>query len=49
LTQLQDNLAAVNVQLSQEELATLDAVSALPAEYPGWMFQFFVDQQRFPV
>lgn len=35
--QLADNLAAVDVRLSAEDLATLDAVSALPAEYPGWM------------
>lgn len=37
--QLSDNLAATNVVLSAEELATLDAVSALPPEYPGWMFE----------
>lgn len=37
--QLADNLAAANVRLSAEDLATLDAVSALPAEYPGWMLE----------
>ncbi|MBB4305178.1 aryl-alcohol dehydrogenase-like predicted oxidoreductase [Rhodobium orientis] len=37
--QLEDNLGAVNVSLSEEELKTLDAVSALPAEYPGWMIE----------
>ncbi|WP_434642987.1 aldo/keto reductase [Klebsiella sp. I138] len=37
--QLADNLAAVDVQLSKEELAQLDAVSALPREYPGWMLE----------
>ena len=37
--QLDDNLAAAGVELSAEEMATLDTVSALPAEYPGWMFQ----------
>ncbi|MCJ2185287.1 aldo/keto reductase [Novosphingobium beihaiensis] len=37
--QLADNLAAVDVRLSAEELAALDAVSALPAEYPGWMLE----------
>jgi aryl-alcohol dehydrogenase-like predicted oxidoreductase len=36
--QLDDNLAATGLALSAEELARLDAVSALPAEYPGWMF-----------
>ena len=35
--QLDDNLAATKVVLSAEDLATLDAVSKLPAEYPGWM------------
>jgi aryl-alcohol dehydrogenase-like predicted oxidoreductase len=38
IEQLDDNLAAVDVALSPEELARLDAVSILPAEYPGWMF-----------
>jgi aryl-alcohol dehydrogenase-like predicted oxidoreductase len=37
--QLADNLAAVQVDLSADELQTLDAVSRLPAEYPGWMFE----------
>lgn len=37
--QLADNLAAVDIRLSQEELAQLDAVSALPREYPGWMLE----------
>ncbi len=35
--QLADNLAAVDVALGADELAKLDAVSRLPAEYPGWM------------
>lgn len=37
LDQLDDNIAATSVELSPEELATLDQVSALPTEYPGWM------------
>ncbi|SKC96409.1 Predicted oxidoreductase [Burkholderia sp. YR290] len=37
--QLADNLAATNVALSADELAALDEVSRLPAEYPGWMFE----------
>jgi len=37
--QLDDNLAATTVQLSDEELKQLDAVSALPREYPGWMLE----------
>jgi aryl-alcohol dehydrogenase-like predicted oxidoreductase len=36
--QLEDNLAAAKVALTAEELAALDKVSALPPEYPGWMF-----------
>ncbi|ATB42287.1 oxidoreductase [Cystobacter fuscus] len=35
--QLEDNLAAPELKLSPEELAALETVSALPAEYPGWM------------
>jgi aryl-alcohol dehydrogenase-like predicted oxidoreductase len=38
--QLTDNLAAVDVTLSAEDLAALDAVSKLPPEYPGWMLGF---------
>lgn len=37
--QLDDNLAATDIRLTAEELARLDAVSALPAEYPGWMLE----------
>ncbi|WP_280542270.1 aldo/keto reductase [Chromohalobacter sp. 11-W] len=44
--QLDDNIAATQVALSQEELAELDAVSALPAEYPGWMFERQGDYRR---
>jgi aryl-alcohol dehydrogenase-like predicted oxidoreductase len=35
--QLEDNLAASGLALTPEEIARLDAVSALPDEYPGWM------------
>jgi aryl-alcohol dehydrogenase-like predicted oxidoreductase len=35
--QLEDNLKAVEVKLTPEDLATLDKVSALPPEYPAWM------------
>jgi aryl-alcohol dehydrogenase-like predicted oxidoreductase len=35
--QLLDNLAATEVRLSVEHIAQLDAASALPSEYPGWM------------
>jgi aryl-alcohol dehydrogenase-like predicted oxidoreductase len=38
--QLQDNLAAVELTLTQDELRQLDEVSALPPEYPGWALPF---------
>ncbi|BCW87761.1 1-deoxyxylulose-5-phosphate synthase YajO [Alphaproteobacteria bacterium SO-S41] len=44
--QLTDNLAAVTVKLTEEELATLDKVSALPREYPGWMLERQGDDRR---
>ena len=37
--QLEDNIAATTVALSETDLATLDAASALPKEYPGWMLE----------
>jgi aryl-alcohol dehydrogenase-like predicted oxidoreductase len=37
--QLADNIAATTLALAADELAKLDAVSALPAEYPGWMLE----------
>ena len=38
--QLDQNLAAVDVQLMPEEMKQLDDVSTLPPEYPGWMVPF---------
>jgi aryl-alcohol dehydrogenase-like predicted oxidoreductase len=38
--QLADNLAATSLQLSSDQLQLLDAASALPPEYPGWMVDF---------
>jgi aryl-alcohol dehydrogenase-like predicted oxidoreductase len=35
--QLEDNLAAPSLKLTPEQLAALNAASALPPEYPGWM------------
>ncbi len=37
--QLADNLAAAKVRLAADEVAALDAVSALPPEYPAWMVE----------
>ena len=35
--QLKDNLGATRLELSADDTAALDKVSALPPEYPGWM------------
>lgn len=48
IDQLADNLGAVNVVLTDEELARLDALSALPPHYPGWMVDH-QDASRHPV
>ena len=37
--QLNDNLAAADIKLSADELATLDQASALKSEYPQWMVE----------
>ncbi len=37
--QLDDNLAAAEIELTADEVAALDAASALPPEYPGWMLE----------
>lgn len=39
IDQLADNLAAVDVTLTAEDLATLDKASRLRPEYPGWMIE----------
>jgi Aldo/keto reductase family len=40
LDQLQDNLAAIKLALTQDGLRQLDEASALPPEYPGWVLPF---------
>ncbi|WP_210516319.1 aldo/keto reductase [Hymenobacter terricola] len=40
MDQLEDNLRAVDVQFTPEELQQLDEVSKLTPEYPGWMLAF---------
>jgi aryl-alcohol dehydrogenase-like predicted oxidoreductase len=37
IDQLEDNLAAIHLKLTQDELESLDEVSQLPPEYPEWM------------
>jgi len=39
LDQLEDNLGAADLQLSEDELKRLNTTSMLPAEYPGWMIE----------
>ncbi|MAW98368.1 MAG: aldo/keto reductase [Sphingomonas sp.] len=39
MDQLEDNLAAAEIRLSDEDLAALDKASRLPKEYPGWMIE----------
>ena len=46
LDQLDDNIASTQITLSDDELARLDQVSALPAEYPGWMLERQGDYRR---
>ena len=40
MEQLEDNLKSIDVKFSPEELKSLDEISALPKEYPGWMLEF---------
>jgi aryl-alcohol dehydrogenase-like predicted oxidoreductase len=46
--QLAENLSASEIELTNEELANLAELSALPREYPGWMFdmqgQYYADK-----
>jgi aryl-alcohol dehydrogenase-like predicted oxidoreductase len=44
--QLDDNLAAADLALTPDEMETLDRVSALPPEYPGWMIERQNAQRR---
>lgn len=44
--QLADNIAATQVTLAPDDLQALGEVSALPDEYPGWMFERQGDARR---
>ncbi|MFQ6547673.1 aldo/keto reductase [Aestuariibius sp. 2305UL40-4] len=39
IDQLTDTMGAVDVELTDEDRAALDAVTQLPEEYPGWMLE----------
>ncbi len=40
MDQLRDNIDSTRVQLEDAEIKQLDEISALPAEYPGWMLAY---------
>ncbi|MGI4885763.1 MAG: aldo/keto reductase [Janthinobacterium lividum] len=46
MEQLEDNLKAVDVQFTPEELQQLDEVSKLAPEYPGWMLEFTAGDRK---
>jgi len=48
LEQLDDNLAAADLQLTPDEIDRLNALSALEPEYPGWMVERQNDPRRNP-
>ncbi len=37
--QLDDNLKAVDIEFTKDELKKIDEISQLPPEYPGWMLE----------
>ncbi len=39
MEQLDDNLKAIDISFTEDELKQLDEVSKLPPEYPGWMLE----------
>jgi hypothetical protein len=46
MDQLEDNLQAVNVSLSDEQQAAIAAASKIPAEYPAWMIELWSQLRR---
>jgi aryl-alcohol dehydrogenase-like predicted oxidoreductase len=45
IRQLEDNLGALNVNLADDELATLDKITAPPAIYPNWFHAATLDEK----
>ncbi|MDX3929913.1 MAG: aldo/keto reductase [Shinella sp.] len=41
--QLQENIRAASIDLDDDDMAKLDAVSRLPVEYPGWLLNAETD------
>lgn len=48
IQQLADNIGAVDIELSNDQIERLDAVSELPPEYPGWMIPFLAQDRLDP-
>jgi aryl-alcohol dehydrogenase-like predicted oxidoreductase len=46
LSQLEDNLRAMDAQLSADEIAMLDEITAPPALYPRWFNESTIDLQH---
>jgi aryl-alcohol dehydrogenase-like predicted oxidoreductase len=46
IEQLDDNIAATTIKLNDDDLAALGKVSALPSEYPGWIFALQGENRR---
>jgi aryl-alcohol dehydrogenase-like predicted oxidoreductase len=44
--QLRDNLGSVGWNLTRDQIARLDAASAVPLAYPYWHQQFFIQDRR---
>ena len=43
ISQLEDNVGALNVVLTTEEVALLDAATELAPAYPNWFFKRMLD------
>ena len=44
MEQLDDNLGAIDLELTNEEMARLDEVSVTPVPYPAWMLSLGDDR-----
>jgi aryl-alcohol dehydrogenase-like predicted oxidoreductase len=44
--QLTDNIAATSLTLTSDDVAKIEEVSRLPAEYPGWMLERLTQYRR---
>ena len=46
MSQLEDNLGALDVKLLESEIATLDQMTAPPLQYPGWFTAVTTDPKH---